>query len=299
MQEPQSEVFVKLASGTYLEGLAVDHLRDVIWYSDVIGGGIHGVTRDGLPVASFNLDRMWTGGVLMNADGLVISSGQGGIMWNDLESGRSGWLLDNIDGAPINGVNEMVPDGLGGIFFGTVDLEMVIAGQTARPTAIYRLSADRQITRLAADVGFTNGLMFDQQRQRLYCNDTFSCTWAFDVSQNLDISNRQCFLAKDDADGMALDAEGNVWITGFRSSDVARVAPDGTLLAPFAGPGGSITQIRFGGADGRDIYINEVPADGGDSLKDGVAMEGPNSHLWRGRSLLSGVLVAPAQFKLS
>jgi sugar lactone lactonase YvrE len=299
MREPKSEAFMKLASGTYLEGLAVDHRRDVIWYSDVIGGGIHGVTRDGAQLASFNLERLWTGGVLMNADGLVLSSGQGGIMWTDPESGRSGWLLDSIDGAPINGVNEMVPDGCGGIFFGTVDLEMVIAGQASRPTAIYRLSADCQITRLAADIGFTNGLMLDQARGRLYCNDTFSCTWAFDVSHSLELSHRQCFIAKDDADGMALDAEGNVWITGFRSADVARVAPDGAVLAPFAGPGGSITQVRFGGADRRDIYINAVPADGGDSLKDGKTPEGPNSHLWRGRSPVPGLLLAPAQFKLS
>ena len=35
--------YVALAEGIYLEGLAVDHARDVIWYSDVIAGGIHGV----------------------------------------------------------------------------------------------------------------------------------------------------------------------------------------------------------------------------------------------------------------
>ena len=38
--------FEKIATGLYLEGLAVDYARDVIWYSDVIGGGIPGIKPD-------------------------------------------------------------------------------------------------------------------------------------------------------------------------------------------------------------------------------------------------------------
>src|SRR5215211_2943745 len=89
--------FKKIASGLYLEGLAVDNARDVIWYSDVIAGGIHGVTPDGTKVGSFNEARMWTGGVMINSDGAVLSSGEGGIMWNHPDTGRSGWLLQELD----------------------------------------------------------------------------------------------------------------------------------------------------------------------------------------------------------
>src|SRR5579871_6645558 len=73
--------FEKIASGIYLEGLAVDHMRDIIWYSDVIAGGIHGVRPDGTRVTSFNEERMWTGGVLLNDGGAVLSSGENGIVW--------------------------------------------------------------------------------------------------------------------------------------------------------------------------------------------------------------------------
>ena len=55
--------FELVAKGVYLEGLAVDYARDVVWYSDVIAGGVHGVGRDG-PVGSFNEGRMWTGGIM-------------------------------------------------------------------------------------------------------------------------------------------------------------------------------------------------------------------------------------------
>src|SRR5579862_8286369 len=69
--------FEQVASGIYLEGLSVDYKRDVVWYSDVIAGGIHGVKPDGRKVGSFNEGRMWTGGIMMNEDGAVLSSGQG------------------------------------------------------------------------------------------------------------------------------------------------------------------------------------------------------------------------------
>ncbi len=78
--------FEKVASGIYLEGLAVDYRRNIVWYSDVIAGGVHGLMPDG-KIESLNPGRRWTGGVMLNEDGCVFSSGQGGIMWNNLDSG--------------------------------------------------------------------------------------------------------------------------------------------------------------------------------------------------------------------
>lgn len=260
--------YARLAEGVYLEGLAYDFGRDVIWYSDVIKGGIHGVRPDGKRYGAFNLARMWTGGVMMNADGAVFSSGQGGIMWHQPDSGQSGWLIDSIDGQPINGVNEMWPDGGGGLFFGTNDIEHVIAAKPTRPSALYRLTVDREVIKLA-DVSFSNGIAHDPARRKFYCCDSFAKAWVWDVNADLSLTNRQVLLDRDDCDG----------------------------LAPVATPPGSTTQIRFGGADLRDVYINVVPADGGDSLKEGQPLNSP-SYLYRGRADLPGMAVAPARFRL-
>jgi sugar lactone lactonase YvrE len=291
--------FTKIASGIYLEGLAVDHARNIIWYSDVIAGGIHGVKPDGTKVGSFNDGRMWTGGIMMNADGAVLSTGEGGIMWNNPDTGKSGWLLDEIKGKPINGINEMMPDGRGGIFFGTNDIEMVIQGAQTRPTELWRLTADRQLIKLADGIGFSNGIMFDAPRRRFYCNDTFKGTWAFDVTEDLIFENRSLFLDKEDADGMSLDADGNVWITGFRSNFFTRMTPEGERLADFPTPAGSITQLRFGGADGCDMYFNSVPSDGGDTLKEGGEITASNSFLFKGRTKTPGLKIGPASFDLT
>ena len=290
--------FEKVAGGIYLEGLAVDYARDTVWYSDVIAGGIHGVARDG-STSRFNADRMWTGGIMMNEDGKVLSSGQGGIMWNDPDSGASGWLIQEIAGEAINGINEMVGDGHGGIFCGTVDLDHVIAGLPPRPATIYHIAADG-MARVAADqLGFANGLMLSQDGKQLFYNDTFDGTYVFDVSPDLELSNRSRLLKKENADGMALDAEGNLLVTGFNQGDILRMRPEGTLLDPLVTPAGGVTQIRFGGPDMRDFWITAVAADAGETLKAGQVPSEPDSFLYRGRAKTPGLPLAPARFRLA
>ena len=299
MSQETTTSFALLAEGIYLEGLAVDHMNDAIWYSDVIAGGIHGVRSDGTPITTLNPGRMWTGGVMMNADGAVLSSGQGGIMWNHPTTGRSGWLLDELEGGAINGINEMWPDGEGGIFFGTNDIEMVIAAKETRPTAIFRLTREREVIKLADGLRFSNGLAYDPRRRTLYCSDTFQCAWAWTVEADHSLSNKRVLLDREDCDGLAIDADGNIWITGFRSPGIIRrLSPEGRELDPVPTPPGSTTQVRFGGADLRDIYITLVPEDGGDSLKEGKPLSG-KSELWRGRAEVPGIAVQAAGFDLA
>lgn len=289
--------YEQLASGIYLEGLAVDYARDTVWYSDVIAGGIHGVARDGSTTV-FNADRMWTGGIMLNEDGKVLSSGQGGIMWNDPRTGASGWLIREIEGQPINGINEMVSDGHGGIFCGTVDLEMVIAGGTPRPASIYHIASDGTARVAATGLTFANGLMLSQDGKQLFCNATFDGTYVFDVSPDLTLSNQRLLLKKENCDGMALDAEGNLLVTGFNQDEIVRIRPDGTLLDPLVTPPGGVTQIRFGGADMRDFWITAVAADAGETLKAGKVPTEPDSFLYRGRAETPGLPLAPARFRL-
>jgi sugar lactone lactonase YvrE len=290
--------YVALAEGIYLEGLAVDHLREVVWYSDVISGGCHGVKFDGTKVGSINESRMWTGGIMMNADGAVLSTGEGGIMWNHPDTGASGWLLECSSFTDLNGVNEMWPDGTGGIYFGTNDIEYIIAAKDTRPAALYRLTADREVIPLDNSVYFPNGIAYDPSRKAFYCSDTFRKGWAFDVAPDLSLVNRRLLLDREDCDGLALDVDGNVWIAGFRSPGVLhRVKPDGTVLPDVATPSGSTTQIRFGGKDGRDYFIVICPEGAGDCLKEGRPLQ-DSAYLYKGRSEVAGVLTEPSRFKL-
>jgi hypothetical protein len=49
----------------------------------------------------------------------------------------------------------------------------------------------------------------------------------------------------------------------------------------------------------RDMYFNSVPADGGDTLKDGGEITAANSFLFRGRSDVPGHRFEPPHFRLT
>lgn len=299
MDEHATAGYAALAKGLYLEGLAYDADRNTVWYSDVIAGGIHGVTPDGAKVATFNPDRMWTGGILLNADGAVLSSGAGGIMWNHPENNTSGWLVREINGQPINGINEMTPDGIGGIYFGTVDLERIAKGEPTRAASIYRLTVSGEVILMVDDLGFTNGMMLSLDGTQLFYNNTFDGTYVFDVSPDHALSNRRIFLKKEDCDGMALGMDGTLWITGYTSSGISRMDTKGRVLTDWPTPGGAVTQIRFGGTDMCDVYLTSVAADAGESLKVGDAPDEKQSILYRGRSGVPGRAIEPTRFVLT
>jgi sugar lactone lactonase YvrE len=298
MSEDLAGDFETIARGTYLEGLAVDPARARVWYSDVIAGGVHGIERDEVRW-SLNAGRMWTGGIALNEDGAVLSTGAGGIMWNRPDTGESGWLLREIDAVPINGINELAADPEGGLYFGTVDIEHIAEGKTPRPATIYHLTRNGEVTLLAEGLGFVNGMALSADGSRLYYNETFDGVYAFQVRSDGSLSDRARLLGKEDCDGMALDADGTLWVSGFRSSSITRLTVGGSQAEPFSTPAGAITQIRFGGPDLGKLYLTSVPADGGDSLKAGIAPAGAASNLYRARSPVTGLPIRPARFRLT
>lgn len=172
--------FAKIAGGLYLEGLAVTCGSSCIWYSDVVAGGVRGHDEDG-QVLKFNGERKWIGGLIVDDAGFILSTGQGGIMRTDFAKDTSTWLLDSIDGNAINGINEMAPDGLGGIYFGTVDLDAIIKGQSPGSASLYRLAADGSLHLAHGTLGFANGMALSADSRTLFLNESFVGTYAFDV----------------------------------------------------------------------------------------------------------------------
>lgn len=282
------ETWRKLAAGLYLEGLTVA-ADGAVWYSDVIGGGVHG-HADGQPSHILCQGRMWIGGLVQNDRGYILCTGQGGIFAADPNTGAVQCVLDTIDGQLINGINEMAADGHGGLYFGTIDLDAVLAGQTPGGGQLFHLAANGTVRCVYPQVGFANGMVLSADGSTLYLNESFDGTYAFDVGPDGDLSYRRRILVKPDCDGMALDCEGSVWVTGFQSSHITRLSPSGEEMERVATPAPAITQIRFGGDDMRDVYITAVPADAGERLAEGKLPKGEVSFLYSGRSSVAGLI---------
>jgi sugar lactone lactonase YvrE len=286
--------FAPLATGLYLEALAVDDRT--AWFGDAIGGGAFRLEPDGTARA-FLPERRWYGGLAFNDDGLILASGHDGIVWLDPDTGDTGSLLDEIPGSPFSGTNDLCPDGRGGLYFGSQD-PGITEGNAPRPSALYHIDAERNVRQLAGGLAFTNGIQISRDRSTLFHNETFNATFAYPVLADGSLGERQVLLEKEDCDGMVLDAEDNLWIVGYASGEILRVTPDGHVIGKVPVPGGAVTNIRFGG-DGRDLYATSVPFDAGEGLRVGILPTEPRSTLYRGRSPIAGRVAPPTSFRIN
>jgi sugar lactone lactonase YvrE len=287
--------FEALTSGYYLEALFVT--ADAIWFSDVTQEGVRQLTPDG-QVRAWPGKRL-IGGIMLNHDGIVLSSGAGGIDWLDPVSCTSGVLIDTIADGPIPGANEMAADSSGALYFGTIDHPAIERGTTPGPSALCRLTPDGRCVKLRDGMTFSNALQLSPDGRRLYHNETFTGTFAFDVAADGSLGPPTLLLEKPDCDGMAVDCEGGIWVTGFESNEIIRALPDGHIDRRIALPAqASATNVFFAGEDGRDLYVTAVRPEAANELKAGRLPSAPASFLYRGRCEIPGLPVPRPRLRI-
>ncbi len=149
--------------------------------------------------------------------------------------GRVQPVLTELDGASLPAVNFVLVDAEERIW--------VTISTRRRPRNLaYRADTadgfvvliDKKGARIVADgIGFTNEVRLDAAGKELTVVETFARRLCrFDIAPDGSLSNRRViaeFGAGVWPDGIALDAEGAVWVTSVVSNRVLRVTRDGTI----------------------------------------------------------------------
>jgi sugar lactone lactonase YvrE len=136
--------------------------------------------------------------------------------------------------------------------------------RTPGAAALYRLEPDGRLAVAIPRTTISNGLGWSPDGARMYFID--STTQRVDV---LDfdggsgvISGRRPFAVVDPADGLpdglAVDAEGGVWVCLFGGAAVRRYDARGRLDAVVPLPVTNPTCPAFGGADLRTLYVTSA-----------------------------------------
>jgi gluconolactonase len=153
------------------------------------------------------------------------------------------------NGAPLGRLNDLIADGKGGAYF-TVGGAFYVS-----PAGVVSTVAD-QDTR-------SNGIMLSPDGRTLYVTNNTSVL-AFDVRADGTTANRRDFgtLNGDDGgDGMAVDSEGRLYVTGNLGVHV--LSPRGEHLGMIPTPRRPIT-IAFSGPDKNVLYAPSMGAVGPD-----------------------------------
>jgi len=167
-------------------------------------------------------------------------------------------LLMEAEGEPFRAPNDLCFDPRGGFYF-------TDPGSSSAHTPVGRVfycppgGPARQV---AGGLCFPNGLALTADAKALYVVNELAQTMVrFDVQDDGTLGPKQDFApirrGGIGGDGMALDAEGNLYVANYGLGAVDVISPAGDLLDCLPAGGARPTNVAFGGPDMRDLYITE------------------------------------------
>ena len=226
--------------------------RGGVTFSDVTNGGVHRV--DGAGQVSALLDRRrGIGGLVPHRQGGYVVSGR------DLARlGVDGTLTTLLAPEGVRGFNDLTttPDGdvlAGGLRFSPM------AGEDPAPGEIWRLRPGGEADVVFTGITWPNGLGLSPDGATFYAAD-------FQTGEVLTApaagGELETFAAmpRGSADGLAVDAEGHVWVALGQGAGLARLRPGGELDAVVDVPAEFVSSVSFGGEDLRDLFVTTAGA---------------------------------------
>jgi xylono-1,5-lactonase len=248
-----------LADGyQFIEAPRVDS-KNNLYFSDVHRGGIFCRSPDG-KIKHLIPNRKWIGGIALNADGRIVASGHGGLILLDPANGELEILLDEVDGQPVQAINDIQPDSNGNLYVGLYDLaaQHLIKADIGLPVPLQPLVlllADRTARRVAEGIKATNGIGISPDGRILYQAETMKGVLAYDRAADGSLYNGRLAIDHSWTDGVAVDSLGHIWIAAIQDSSIIRFTPDGKRDRRIEMPIKEVASLTFGGEDLRDIYV--------------------------------------------
>ena len=216
-------------------------------------------------------------GLLFDRQGrLIACEGGGRVTRTDMKTGQITVLADQYQGRPLGAPNDLAIDARGRIYF-TSRLAN-IDPDAGNVNAVYRMDPSGKITRILAwpAIDMPNGLVTSPDDKILYLidadgrKDHARKIRAYDLSPDGTVSRERLlydFYPGRSGDGMAIDAEGNLYVaaglhrrrgtseTLDTRPGIHVLSPEGKLLAFMETPEDTLTNCTFGGTDLRTLYI--------------------------------------------
>lgn len=153
--------------------------------------------------------------------------------------------------------NDMVVDGAGRAYVGNFGYDRH-AGEEMRPAALIRVDPDGAVHQAAEGLMFPNGTVITPDGKTMIVAETFAKRLtAFDIGADGTLSNRRVWAETPtcNPDGICLDAEGAIWVTGAFTHHMVRVHEGSTTTHDMDLGARNAYACMLGGADGRTLFV--------------------------------------------
>jgi len=262
-----------------------------LYFSDIVAGGVRRLDPGG-QVDVVIPRRRRVGGIALHADGGIVITGRD---VSHVRDGESRTLLRR------EGVifNDLCCDEEGRIFVGAVRPDPshpeLSIGETLR------IDRNGEVVTLYGEIPIPNGIAFSPDGSRLYhAESAWRRVHELELSSAGHVRARRILVdlsagqgpdfgfppSRVTPDGLAVDAEGGIWVALLGGACVQRYTPEGKPDITLRVPALHVTSVAFGGGDLRDAYIVS-----GDN-RDDPARRGS---VFRAHSPIAGLPVFPAR----
>jgi gluconolactonase len=223
-------------------------------FSDVLGGGIYRWTPGADGVETVVPKKRGVGGMALHAEGGFVTSGRE--LRHFPPEGGPGEVLHTVEESVV-GVNDITVDADGRLVIGTLRFRPFTEEKPV-PAEFVRVEADGSTSVVLPGVLWCNGCGFSPDGGTFYGAD-YHRGIVLAADRDGDDGFREPRVAVEspsgEADGMAVDEEGALWVALGRRASVGRFRPDGALDQEIDVPASFVASLCFGGADGRDLFI--------------------------------------------
>jgi sugar lactone lactonase YvrE len=236
-----------------------------LWFSDFYDHSVKSVSPAGDLKTEFTIDDQPSGlGWAPDGSMLIVSMTRRQLL-RRAPDGSIGVHADLSSLATFH-CNDMVVDAAGRAYVGNfgfnLDAELATRGAQGvladHPTAKLALvDTDGRVSVAASDMHFPNGTVITPDGKTLIIGETLgACLTAFDIAADGSLSNRRIWasIAPRVPDGIALDAQGRVWIANALAPECVLVAEGGEIVEVID-TGQPCYACMLGGNDGRTLHM--------------------------------------------
>jgi gluconolactonase len=177
-------------------------------------------------------------------------------LWRiDMKTKEKTVVVKDFGGKLLNGPNDVWVDERGGAYFTDPYYKRPYWKRGPKEQdkeALYYVSPAGKVSRLDGDYGQPNGIVGTPDGKILYVADIGkNKTYAYDIESEGSLKNRRLFCELG-SDGMTLDDEGNVYLTG---KGVIVFDKNGKKLTTIEVPEPWTANVCFGGKDMKTLFI--------------------------------------------
>ncbi|WP_441959857.1 SMP-30/gluconolactonase/LRE family protein [Mycolicibacterium houstonense] len=220
----------------------------LLWFSDMLGEAVHTVNLSG-SMTTLHVPGHSPSGLGFRPDGtlLIVSTQRRQVLRYD---GDTIELLADLSDLVPAALGDMVVDEVGRAYVGS---------QARTNGTIVRIDPDGTAVVAAEHLDFPNGMAITPDGSTLIvAESTARRLTAFTVSPDGGLTGRRVFADGLDGppDGIAIDAEGGVWVALTLAQEFHRLASDGSAVTDRVDADGrTAIACALGGVEGRTLFL--------------------------------------------